>query len=115
MKLWKGRQKNKINAAKNEYHHVLGTGGYKRGVPKWEAAEAKMLAEGVIPATTDWPQRCKTWFNGHGGKLDPATGQIIVKANLKKACDALLEAIEDARKGLFQPKRDDELTRPRES
>ena len=43
-------RKNKINAAKKEYHHVLGTGGYKRGVPKWEAVEAKMLAEGVIPA-----------------------------------------------------------------
>ena len=44
--------------------------------------------------------------------MDPATGQIIVKANLKKASDALLEAIEDARKGLFQPEREnDELTR----
>ena len=47
--------KNKENAAKKLYHHVLGTGGYKRGVPKWEAAKAKMLAEGVIPATTEWP------------------------------------------------------------
>jgi hypothetical protein len=112
MKLWKGREKNKINAEKKEYHHVLGTGGYKRAVPKWEAAEAKMLAEGVIPATTDWPQRSKHWFYVHGGQLDPATGQIIEKADLKTASEALLQAIEDARKGLFQPEREnDELTR----
>ena len=71
-----------------------------------------MLAEGVIPATRDWPQRSKNWFYAHGGKLDPVTGKIIEKANLKKASDALLQAIEDAQKGLFQPEREnDELTR----
>jgi hypothetical protein len=40
------------------------------------------------------------------------TGQIIEKADLKTASDALLQAIEDARKGLFQSEREnDELTR----
>ena len=67
-------RKNKINAEKKKYHHVLGTGGYKRAVPKWEATEAKMLAEGVIPATADWPERSKNWFYAHGGQLDPVTG-----------------------------------------
>ena len=105
-------RKNKINAAKKEYHHVLGTGGYKRAVPKWEAAEAKMLAEGVIPAIADWPERSKNWFYAHGGKFDPATGEIIEKASLKTASDALLQAIEDVQKGVFQPEREnDELTR----
>ena len=29
-------EKNKANAAKKKYHHVMGTGGYKSAVPKWE-------------------------------------------------------------------------------
>jgi hypothetical protein len=67
-------RKNKINAAKKEYHHVLGPGGYKSGVPKWEAAEARMIAEGVTQKTVGWPKRSRNWFYAHGGKLDPMTG-----------------------------------------
>ena len=90
----------------------MGTGGYKSGVPKWEEAEAKMVAKGVIPVTIDWPDRSKTWFYGHGGKVDPTTGEIIAKANLKRASDIIIQAVQDARNGVFQPEREnDELTR----
>ena len=47
-----------------------------------------------------------------GGELDPKTGLVLKKASLKGAKDKLLQAIEDARKGLFTPNREnDELTR----
>ena len=44
--------------------------------------------------------------------MDPKTGQVSKKACLKGAKVKLLEAIEDARKGVFMPNREnDELTR----
>ena len=44
--------------------------------------------------------------------MDPKTGQVSKKACLKGAEDKLLDAIEDARKGVFTPNREnDELTR----
>ena len=67
-----------------------------------------MIAAGVILATLGWPDRCRTWFYAHGGKLDPKTGEIIEQASLKEASDALLEAIEDAQKVVFQPERERE-------
>ena len=71
-------EKNKANAAKKKYHHVLGTGGYKSAVPKWEQTEAALIAKGITPTTADWPDRSKQWFYGHGGSLDPQTGECIV-------------------------------------
>ena len=103
---------NKINANKKTWHHRLGPGGYKSGLPKWDESERNMKAAGVTPVTETWPERCRTWFYAHGGKLDPKTGEIIEQASLKEASDALLEAIKEARMGAFQPQREnDELTR----
>ena len=68
---------NKINAVKKKWHHTLGPGGYQMARPKWDIAEQKMVAAGVTPVTLSWPDRCRTWFYAHGGKLDPKTGEII--------------------------------------
>ena len=47
-----------------------------------------------------------------GGALDPKTCLVSKKASLKGAEQKLLDAIEDARKGVFTPNREnDELTR----
>ena len=49
---------------------------------------------------------------GAWGVLDPKTGLVLKKASLKGAKQKLLDAIEDARKGVFTPNREnDELTR----
>ena len=46
------------------------------------------------------------------GALDPKTGLVSKKASLNGAEKKLLDAIEDARKGVFTPNREnDELTR----
>ena len=53
-----------------------------------------------------------TWFYGHGGMLDPLTGEGIEKESLKGADKELLAAIKDAKLGVFVPNREnDELTR----
>ena len=57
---------NKQNAAKKEYHHVTGSGGYKVAQPTWDKAENDLLAKGIQPATLNWPERARTWFFGHG-------------------------------------------------
>ena len=75
---------NKINAGKKQYHHRLGTGGYKTAIPKWESFEAGLIARGIIPQTADWPLRSKFWLFAHGAGLDPQTGQIVAQGKWKK-------------------------------
>ena len=40
-------QGNSDRAKKNIYHHLLGTGGYQRAIPKWRAEEAARKAAGL--------------------------------------------------------------------
>ena len=75
-------QKAKDNASKKVYHHTLGQGGYKLAVPKWEKMEQDLLDRGIQPATMNWPERSSTWFYGHGGSLDPLTGNCIYGPNI---------------------------------
>jgi hypothetical protein len=58
-----------------------------------------MLAEGITPVTFHWPRRCRNWFFAHGGKLDPATGNIIALASLENASKELIKAIKAAQEG----------------
>jgi hypothetical protein len=37
-------QKNKANAAKNIYHHTMGSTGYKTSVPEWDKKDVKLIA-----------------------------------------------------------------------
>ena len=105
-------EKNKKNAQKKKYHHKLGTGGYKTAVPKWEAIEAYLRKRGITPGTNGWPERAKHWWYAHGGTLDPTTGQTIFREKILVPSQAIVEAMEDAQKGLFRPDRErDELWR----
>ena len=58
---------------------VMGSGGYRSAIPKWQNLEAEITAKGIIPETIEknWPQRAKNWFYAHGGSLDPDTGKLI--------------------------------------
>ena len=42
---------NKQNAAKKEYHHVMGSGGYKVARPTWDKVENDLLDKGIHPGT----------------------------------------------------------------
>ena len=104
-------QKAKDNASKKVYHHTLGQGGYKLAVPKWEKMEQDLLDRGIQPATMNWPERSRTWFYGHGGSLDPLTGDCVYGPNIQRAAQRLQEAIQAAAEGTFKPDRErDELT-----
>jgi hypothetical protein len=71
-------EKNRANAEKKEHHHILGPGGYKSAVPKWEAMENELRNRRITPGTEGWPERAKHWWYGHGGSLDPATGSVFI-------------------------------------
>ena len=66
---------NKQNAAKKQFHHRTGSGGYLKARPKWSKAEHDLLEKGIEPETMRWPDRFRTWFFGAGGTLDPVTGK----------------------------------------
>ena len=107
---------NKVNADKKKYHHHLGSGGYRTAVPKWEAFEKKLLENGKIPQTHDWPDRSKFWLFAHGAGLDPETGKIVAKGVWKDKITRVVKDLEDAieavRNGTFVPDREnDELTK----
>ena len=90
----------------------MGTGGYKTAVPKWEAIEADLRARDITPGTDGWPERAKHWWYAHGGTLDPQTGRTIFQDKIPVPSKAIIDAMEDAHKGLFQPDRErDKLTR----
>ena len=79
---------------------------------KWDESERNMKAAGVAPVIEAWPERCRTWFYAHGGKLDPKTGEVLEQASLKEATDELLKAIAEALAGVYEPEREkDELSR----
>jgi hypothetical protein len=59
-------EKNKANAARNQYHHRLGSGGYGKAIPKWEKLEADLIEKGIKLATTKWHERSRNWFYAHG-------------------------------------------------
>ena len=67
---------NKINAAKKEHYHRMGSGGYLKAWPLWDKAEQDLMAKGVKPETLHWPDHCRTSFFGAGGTLDPETGEF---------------------------------------
>ena len=73
--------------------------------------EQDLLDRGIQPATMNWPERSRTWFYGHGGSLDPLTGDCIYGPNIQRAAQSLQEALQAAAEGTFQPDRErDELT-----
>ena len=68
---------NKQNAAKKKHHHRTGSGGYLVARRKWAKTENDLVDKGIEPETINWPDRCRTWFFGAGGTLDPVTGKCI--------------------------------------
>ncbi|XP_073362168.1 uncharacterized protein [Aegilops tauschii subsp. strangulata] len=103
---------NKKNAAKKKLHHRTGSGGYLKARPKWAKAENDLLDKGIEPETMDWPDRCRTWFFGAGGTLDPVSGKCIwTDEQMRIPVKRLQHYIDAAHQGTFVPDREnDELT-----
>ena len=103
---------NKQNAAKKKHHHRTGSGGYLVARPKWAKTENDLVDKGIEPETINWPDRCRTWFFGAGGTLDPLTGKCIwTNDQMDIPVSKLKQYIEAAQEGTFFPDREnDELT-----
>ena len=41
--------KNQENAKQKQYHHHLGSGGYRTAIPKWQKLEQEILGRGIEP------------------------------------------------------------------
>jgi hypothetical protein len=103
--------KNKANADKKEYRHVLGPGGYKSAVHKWDVMENELRNKGITLGTEGWLKRAKHWWYGHGGSLDPTTGECVYQKKTFTPTTKLVKAMEDAQAGLIWVDREnDELT-----
>jgi hypothetical protein len=102
--------KNKENAARKQYHHRLGAGGYKKKAESWLQREDDLLQQGIIPMAHDWPERSKRWWLGHGGSFAD-DGSLIYPDAIRTPTERLITAIDQREKGVFSPDREkDELT-----
>ena len=103
---------NKQNAAKKKLHHRTGSGGYLKARPKWAKAENDLLEKGIEPQTMNWTDRCRTWFFGAGGTLDPVSGRCRwTDEQLAIPVKKIQHYIDAAQQGTFVPDREnDELT-----
>ena len=105
-------EKNKENAAKKEYNHVMGPGGYRIWVPRLEKMENELRARGIRPGTEGWDPRAKSWWYGHGGTLNPETGECVYRGKIIKPTQALIDAMRDAQEGKIKFNREnDALTK----
>ena len=104
---------NKLNAANKKYHHTMGQGGYRAGIPKWEKLENELRAKKITPETDDWVERARNWFYGHGGTLD-SEGRCIYNIRHKEdplPIERMRKAVKAVKDGDFIPDREnDELT-----
>ena len=79
---------NKLNAAKKKYHHTMGQGGYKVGIPKWEKLEQELRDKKITPETDDWVERARNWFYGHGARWTRKGGVYITYDIKKTPCQS---------------------------
>ncbi|XP_073367561.1 uncharacterized protein [Aegilops tauschii subsp. strangulata] len=70
-------KKNKDNASKKKFHHIMGPGGYRLSEPRWQKMEEDLRVRGIPLGTEGWDPRAKSWWYGHGGSLDPETGVCV--------------------------------------
>ncbi|KAK1691937.1 hypothetical protein QYE76_008634 [Lolium multiflorum] len=89
-------ERNKANAAKKMYNHIMGPGGYRLSEPKWEKMENDLRARGIPLGTEGWDPRAKSWWYGHGGSLDPETGVCVHRKKAFKPTQALIDAMTQA-------------------
>jgi hypothetical protein len=73
--------------------------------------ENELRNRGITPRTEGWPERAKHWWYGHGGSLDPATGECVHRKQTFTPTTKLVKAMEDAQAGLIRVNREnDKLT-----
>nr|XP_051205445.1 uncharacterized protein LOC127319513 [Lolium perenne] len=77
----------------------MGPGGYRLWEPRWEKMENELRARGIRPGTDGWDPRAKSWWYGHGGSLNPETGECVYRGKIIKPTEKLIEAMRDAQEG----------------
>lgn len=105
------RMRNQNNFKKKQYHHTMGSGGYRSYTNKWVKLEQELVAKGVVPETINWNTRTKQWFFGHGGSIDPESGKVTYGKRIEEAHQRLMHILNEKAKGSFVPEREkDELS-----
>ncbi|XP_073367608.1 uncharacterized protein [Aegilops tauschii subsp. strangulata] len=104
-------KKNKDNASKKKFHHIMGPGGYRLSEPRWQKMEEDLRVRGIPLGTEGWDSRAKSWWYGHGGSLDPETGVCVHRQKKFAPTQALIDAMTQAQEGLIKFNREkDALT-----
>ena len=102
---------NQKNAKQKQYHHHLGSSGYRTAIPKWQKLEQEILDRGIKPETLHWLERAMYWFFGNWGTVDLETGKVVYGEKLQRVGQRIAYARGLVESGAWQPTREkDELT-----
>jgi hypothetical protein len=101
-------EKNKANAAKKTYNHIMGPGGYRLSEPKWQKMEDDLREREIPLGTEGWDPRAKSWWYGHGGSLDPVTGECVHRYKTFKPTQDLIDAMTNAQEGKIRFNREND-------
>ena len=95
-------EKNKINVAKNKYHHNMGPGCYAAAMHKWDAKEKELHDKGIIPEPIheEWDLRARNCFLGHGSTYDELTGDLVCSEGIKVPRTAWLKVVKHIKDGI---------------
>jgi len=83
---------NQENTKQKQYHHHMGSGGYRTAIPKWQKLEQEILDSGIELESLHWPERAKYWFFGHGGTMDLETEKVVYNEKLQRVGQRLAYA-----------------------
>ena len=93
---------------KNKYRHHLGTGGYKRQVPKWRQEDAEKKAAGLPTLSEQLGERAANWLRARKPR-ETETGVSFDDPIVEEAAKNIYTMAAKQSEGTFKPQRERDI------
>jgi hypothetical protein len=93
---------------KNKYHHHLGTGGYKRQVPKWRQEDAERKAARLPTLSEQLGERTANWIRARKPR-ETESGVSFDEPTVEEAAKNIYAIAAKQSQGTFKPQRERDI------
>ena len=93
---------------KNKYRHHLGTGGYKRQVPKWRQEDAEKKAAGLPTLSEQLGERTANWIRARKPR-ETESGVSFDDPTVEEAAKNIYAIAAKQSQGTFKPQRERDI------
>jgi len=93
---------------KNKYRHHLGTGGYKRQVPKWRQEDAEKKAAGLPTLSEQLGERTANWIRARKPR-ETESGVSFDDPTVEEAAKNIYAIAAKQSEGTFKPQREKDI------